>query len=121
MSKLRVCILTGTYPPARCGVGDYTELLAGALVAGGVEVSVVTSSYLGTPPSSGDPTILPVVKNWSLKRAGIVLRQILRTRPDIVHFQFPTAEYYPHRLFDLLVPLIKLWPRRIRIVVTLHE
>jgi glycosyltransferase involved in cell wall biosynthesis len=52
---------------------------------------------------------------------GRVLRSILRTQPDIVHFQFPTTEYHSHRLFDLLVPMIKIWPRSIKVVVTQHE
>jgi glycosyltransferase involved in cell wall biosynthesis len=121
MASLRICIVAGTYPPAHCGVGDYTELLAGAMAARGAEVSVITSAYLKTPPASGNPKVLPVAKEWSLKNAANVLRQIMATKPDIVHFQFPTAEYYPHRLFDLLVMLVKFWPSRKRVVVTLHE
>src|SRR6516164_803690 len=98
MANLRICIVAGTYPPAHCGVGDYTELLAGAMAARGAEVSVITSAYLKTPPASGNPKVLPVAKDWSLKNAGNILRQIMATKSDIVHFQFPTAEYYPHRL-----------------------
>lgn len=120
-SGLRICVLTGTYPPARCGVGDYAELLSTALAARGARVSVVTSAYLGTPVRAGNPAVLPVVNNWSLTRAMGVLRHILRCQPDIVHFQFPSTEYFAHKLFDLLVPMIKLWPRRIRVVVTFHE
>jgi len=121
MSFPRICMVTGTYPPARCGVGDYTELLSNALASRGAEISVITSAYLGTPCRSGNPTVLPIVKDWSLLNASRVLRNILRTQPDIVHFQFPTTEYHPHRLFDLLVPMIKIWSRSIKIVVTQHE
>lgn len=118
---LRICLVSGTYPPARCGVGDYTERLALALVDRGAKVSVVTSSYLGTPPSAVNPTVLPVVDSWAMGSGLKVLRSILRTQPQIVHFQFPTTEYYAHRLFDLLVTMLRLWPNPAKVVVTLHE
>ena len=121
VSPLRICLVSGTYPPARCGVGDYTERLAESLVDRGAEVSIVTSSYLGTQHSGANPTVLPVVNSWEIREGVKVLRHILRTRPQIVHFQFPTTEYHSHRLFDLLVPTVKLWPYSPKVVVTLHE
>jgi len=121
MSSIRVCVVTGTYPPARCGVGDYTQLLSDALASRGAKISVMTSAYLGIPYRSGNPEVFPSIRNWSIANAATVLHSILDTEPDIVHFQFPTTEYHSHRLFDLLVPMLKLWPRSIRVVVTLHE
>src|ERR1700674_4381276 len=121
MRPLRICLVSGSYPPAHCGVGDYTERLAEALVDRGVEVSVVTSAYLGTQPRASSPTVLPVVNSWAIGEGLKVLQSILRTRPEIVLFQFPTTEYYAHRLFDLLVPMLRLWPKRTKLVVTLHE
>jgi len=121
MKPLRVCLVSGTYPPSHCGVGDYTELLAEALAERGAKVSVVTSSYLGTKPCLSNPTVLPIVNSWELSGILNVLQCILQTRPDIVHFQFPTTEYHSHRLFDLLVPLLRLWPKAAKLVVTLHE
>jgi glycosyltransferase involved in cell wall biosynthesis len=121
MKQLRICLVSGTYPPSHCGVGDYTELLAEALADRGAEVSVVTSSYLGARPRGGNPTVLPVVRSWALSCALKVSHCILQTRPDIVHFQFPTTEYHSHRLFDLLVPMLRLWPKPSKVVVTLHE
>jgi len=118
---LRICLVSGTYPPAHCGVGDYTEMLAEALVDRGADVSVLTSSYLGSQPRSANPQVLPAVKSWGMPEAFKVLRFILKTRPDIIHFQFPTTQYYAHRLFDLLVPVLRLWPKRSKLVVTLHE
>ena len=118
---LRICLVSGTYPPARCGVGDYTERLAGALVDRGAEVSVITSSYLGTQPRAANPAVLPLVDSWEMRAAPRVLLRILQTQPQIVHFQFPTTEYYSHRLFDLLVAMLRLWPGPTKLVVTLHE
>lgn len=121
MRPLRICVVSGTYPPAHCGVGDYTEMLAEALTDRGADVSVVTSSYLGSRPRSGNPRVLPIVNSWELVGALKVARSILQTRPDVVHFQFPTTQYYAHRLFDLLVAMLRLWPKRPKVVITLHE
>lgn len=118
---LRICLVSGTYPPARCGVGDYAELLAHALAEKGAHVSVVTSGYLGIASSSANPEVHPVAAKWSVRNAWTILREILRAKPDIVHFQFPTTEYYAHRFFDLLVPLTRFWPGSRRVVVTFHE
>ena len=114
-------MVTGTYPPARCGVGDYAASLCDALVARGAQVSVVTSAYLGTSRRSGNPAVLPVVKSWSLLNTGQALAEILRCRADIVQFQFPTTEYAAHKLFDLLVPLTKGLRPSSQAVVTFHE
>src|ERR1700704_5215228 len=98
-SSLRVCVVTGTYPPARCGIGDYTALLCTALADSGAHVSVITPGYLGAAYREGNPTVLPAVNNWSMRNAARLVRSILGCAPDIVHFQFPTSDYY---LFHVL-------------------
>lgn len=118
---LRVCLVAGTYPPARCGIGDYTGLLAERIARTGAAVSVVTSSYLGTFHQDGNPAVLPVVESWSVTRAWKVLSAILKARPDVVHFQFPSTEYPGRVLFNLLVPMIKLLRERVTVLVTFHE
>ena len=111
--RMRICLVSGTYPPAHCGVGDYTENLAQAL-ADRADVSVVTSSYHGTPESTINPTVLPVLSRWSIGAGARVLQHILRTRPQIVHLQFPTTDY-------LMVPMLRVRPYPSKLVVTLHE
>ena len=113
---LRVCIVTASYPPARCGVGDYTALLSTALASNGTHISVVTSGHQGTVCRDGNPTVLPVVHNWSLLNVARVIRAILKCKPDIVHFQFPTNGY-----FDVLVPILGVLPKGPKVVVTMHE
>jgi glycosyltransferase involved in cell wall biosynthesis len=118
---MRICMVCGTYPPAPCGIADGLRILAEGITARGAEVSVVTSSYLGVTPNCGNPTILPVVNNWGLSNAFRVVRSILATQPDVVHFQFPNNEYRRRILFNLLVPLVKMARPSTRVVVTFHE
>ena len=50
---LRICFLTGEYPPDEGGVADYTRCLAEALVERGVEVDVVSGRF-GSADGVGD-------------------------------------------------------------------
>lgn len=118
---VRICMVCGTYPPARCGVADGLRILSEGIAARGAEVSIITSSYLGISCDRGNPTVLPVVRSWSLTNTRQVLKAILSTSPDIVHFQFPHTEYKKRVLFNLLVPMLKLARNTTRVVVTFHE
>lgn len=93
---MRVAMLTGSYPPEVCGIGDNTHVLVKALRERGVEVSVVTNS------------------TWRLRDAQTLLRRLDALAPDIVHMQYPTVGYgaglAPH-LVSLRRPS----------VITLHE
>ena len=42
---MKVCLITGEFPPMRGGVGDFTNELGKALVKLGVEVSIVIAAY----------------------------------------------------------------------------
>jgi glycogen synthase len=41
---MRICLVTGEYPPQQGGVGDYTHELATALAALGADVTVLTNA-----------------------------------------------------------------------------
>lgn len=114
-------MISGTYPPAHCGVGDYTALLCDNLAAKGVDVTVLTSSFLGTPPRSTGPTVRPVVGGWSPWHAPEIVGHLRDSRAEIYHFQTPTA-VYGHRLMPhLLIPFHRRLVGRGKVVVTLHE
>lgn len=114
-------MITGAYSPARCGVGDYTHELCNSLAAAGVEVTVLTSSYLGTQQNDHNPRVCPKVGSWSLIGGLKTLRTILAIPSDICHFQMPSQEYQ-HRLWPfLLIPLVKALAKPKKVIVTFHE
>ncbi len=91
---MRVVLVTGTFPPAICGVGDYTSRLEMALTSAGVRVEIVTG------------------RDCSLKNIHALV-SCLRHEP-IVHIQHPTARYdlrLGPQVLSLAVPP----------VVTIHE
>lgn len=95
---MKVALVTGSYPPMACGIGDYTAKLAEALTASGVNVDVYAADI-----------------DWSLLKAKQLASKIAATTPDVVHVQYPGTGY-GHKLGPQALSLL-LKP----CVVTLHE
>lgn len=93
---MRVVLITGSYPPDTCGVGDYTFRLVSELQACGVIIKVITKY------------------DWKLANIFDIIKQIRSFNPDIVHIQYPTIGYE----YGLAPQALSvLWPS----VITLHE
>lgn len=115
---MRVLLVTGSFPPMTCGVGDYTHALAAALSAQeGVAVGVVTSAGAERDPA-GRFEVFPVAGSWTRRDLSAVRTVVRSWRPDVVHFQFPTQGYLGNLAWGL--PLL-LGLGRHRIVQTWHE
>lgn len=112
-------LITGSFPPMHCGVGDYTCKLAGALAEkADLCVTVLTSRGAETP-KAGSFEVQPVMRSWTMKDAPSAIGAIRRWAPDIVHIQYPTQDYRDGSLPSLL-PLIASFMGR-KIVQTWHE
>jgi glycosyltransferase involved in cell wall biosynthesis len=94
-----VLMVSGSWPPEACGVGDYTERLCRELEAGGI--SVVRLS---------DPRLSHIYSRDVVRRAT-------QARCDLVHIQYPTAGYGRSYTPAALPAAIRDKP----VVVTLHE
>jgi glycosyltransferase involved in cell wall biosynthesis len=90
-------MVTGSYPPKACGVGDYTNSLVGALRTIGCDVDVMTD------------------RDFKLFNARNLAKEISLKKPDIVHIQYPTSGYGS----DLGPQMLSVLMRGC--VVTLHE
>lgn len=92
---MRVLIVTGSFPPDRCGVGDYTASLYRKLaVDPRVEVAVLTSARGPLQePVADEPNVFRSMRSWRLDQAGALLRVVREWAPDIVHIQYPTQGY----------------------------
>ncbi len=114
---LRVALLTGSYPPEPCGVGDYTRHLAQHLAA---RDGMTIEAWVGTAwPGDPDPRIRRVIDpSWwtTLRNIRSALREF---QPHVIHIQYPT-QGYKRRFLPWILPLL-LRVHAVRIVATWHE
>jgi glycosyltransferase involved in cell wall biosynthesis len=116
---MRVLLVSGSFPPLACGVGDYTASLARALAkVPGLQVGVLTSS--GVEPVDGASLqVFPIMPSWRLTDASRFNGFLREWSPDVVHIQHPTQGYGAGRL-PSLIPLLAA-ARGARVVRTWHE
>lgn len=118
---MKVLLVTGSYPPMHCGVGDYTERLAVALVHHTeLEVSVLTSTTSASRPPAGSPAVHAIISTWHMKGLHHVAAAVRRIGPDIVHVQFPTQGYEALN-GPALIPCLARMLLRVPVLVTWHE
>lgn len=118
--NMRVLLVTGSFPPMRCGVGDYTYSLAEALaVDPDIHVGVLTSISGGEMSKAAGIEVFPVTKNWSFFEALKVIKTILHWSPDIVHVQYPT-QGYGNGFLPWVLPMISFLMGK-KVVQTWHE
>lgn len=117
---MRVLLVTGSFPPGRCGVGDYSFRLARALAANPeIEVGVLTSVSAEAGPIFTDFEVFPVIDKWRPTQALKIVNVIRGWRPDLVHIQYPT-QGYGKAFLPWLLPLICFSMGK-KVVQTWHE
>lgn len=123
---MRICIVSGSFPPLPCGIGDSSKLLADELTRGGHRVTVITSRS-SVPPAGGSALGYMVersVASWGLLGVPGVAGLVARSRPDVVVVQYPTSSY-GRQLGIFLLPMALRWGvRRWRVgcvLAIIHE
>ncbi|HDQ26623.1 MAG TPA: hypothetical protein ENN43_07780, partial [bacterium] len=118
--RLKVLFIAGSYPPALCGIGDYTALLVRELSAR-ISAHVLTSSFYNTKEDKSRIKVYPVVGAWKIKNLKKIMGTVSGIRPDIVHIQYPSAAYKKNLLFNFLPLIIKISNPRVKVISTFHE
>jgi glycosyltransferase involved in cell wall biosynthesis len=120
-------MITGSYSPMLCGVGDYANKLVNALRnTGKLNVDVLTSEEVSKNYFQHD-YIKSVIPEWGFACIAKIIKSILDISPDIVHIQFPTQGYagsYAPYFIPIIsrlcgVPVVQTWhesPTRIRFI-----
>jgi glycosyltransferase involved in cell wall biosynthesis len=116
---MRILIITGSFPPMKCGVGDYTSCLAEALAKEAVDVAVLTDIGACANASTKMYEIFPVVREWKFSAFFEIVKIIRHWKPDIVHIQYPTQGYGKSFFPFMLPPLLFFF--NVKIVQTWHE
>ena len=118
---MKILLVTGSFPPMHCGVGDYAARLSIELARDPkIQVSVLSSKIDPLPPSEPAIRVLRTVSTWESAVIGEFRRVAHQVRPDLVHVQFPTQGY---NTADGLVAIVRETRQRLRlpVVATLHE
>lgn len=103
--SIRLLLITGSYPPMKCGVGSYTQRLAKALTEyGGVRVSVLTDFRASDQPLVDGVDVVPIIRGWNVSDLFNIAKYIKKTNPNIIHIQYPTQGYSGR--IPVLLPLL---------------
>lgn len=123
-AELILMVITGTWPPMACGVGDYTFMLCENLAQRGFHVHVLTSKKDRPDLQHKSRPRLEVhdrIDNWSWSMLRTTGRAIAELKPDVINFQWPTAAYGRSLAVNLLPFYLRKRFPHIPLITTLHE
>ncbi len=116
-------MVTGDYPPALSGVGDYAYHVAQALAARGRTVRVLTTARPDVPAeSAGTPVaVCRKVAAWTAGDLPRLLESLDRRKPLLVNIQYNCPATYGRRLMINVLPAaLRCVRRNVRTIVTMH-
>jgi len=116
---MKILILSGAFPPDKCGVGDYTSKLYDALLKTKVDGDIYLLSSHELLKNGKRVSLRPKPLLWNFFEVKQIIREIKQINPDIINLQFPTARYRMSVSILFLVFFLK--QLGFRIVTTLHE
>ena len=117
---MKICLVTGSFPEMRCGVGDYTRCLANELIKAGQQVTVLTSDQKEVR-KIGELELRPEIRSWRSFNLWRILRELDRINPQIVHLQYPSLGYGRGLAPNLLLPVLPLHDLHLRPAKALHS
>lgn len=116
---MKICFIVGAFPPMKCGIGDYTNLLAEELVKMGHEVTIITSAnakYI----NKNNFKVKNIVDKWDNSAKDIIIKTIRDIKADVVNIQYPSNEY-KKGIFMNILPMILKKKCKVKVVETVHE
>jgi glycosyltransferase involved in cell wall biosynthesis len=117
---MRILLVSGSLPPMKCGVGDYTAHLAKAIArCENMSVGVLTDAAATPIPSDFEFEVFPLAHSWRMADIAPIASVVRRWRPDIVNIQYPTQGYGSGYLPWLLPALFRI--ANVPVVQTWHE
>jgi glycosyltransferase involved in cell wall biosynthesis len=130
---MKVCFLTGEYPPMQGGVADHTAHLAHHLIELGLEACVLTSrkadassqpqaSNLQSPISNPQyPVVYPTIAGWSWRCWRQIGRFLAEQHPDVLHIQYQAAAFELGGWVNWLPWWLRRRHDRPKVIVTFHD
>lgn len=118
--SVKILMVTGSFPPMKCGVGDYSFSLVKSLTQyKDIHIGVLTSESAARSTESSKVDVFPIISKWSFSEIFKVLNLVRRWRPGIIHIQYPT-QGYGRGLLPAVLPLVGFFCG-LKVVQTWHE
>ncbi|MGQ9626362.1 MAG: glycosyltransferase [Anaerolineae bacterium] len=118
---MKVCLITGEFPPMQGGMGDFTSEVGKALAKLGAEVSVITSVKGQGHGISESLAVHPLIVSWGWRSWGPILRALKRESPHVVNIQYQAAAYGMHPAINFLPLRLHFFKNKPKVVVTFHD
>lgn len=119
LAKIKLMMVSGSFPPIRDGIADYCSRLCREL-AGSEKLTIdLITSVRSQDPSVTGLSVHPLVSSWSWAGLPGILKAYRRLKPDIVHIQYPSVSYKRHLMPNLLPLFLRLAGAE-NIIITLH-
>lgn len=120
--RMKVCIISGSFPKMECGVGDHTFQLCNYL-QNRTEINIITSAnkLIMTNVPFINTTVYPIIEKWKWREIVKIIKLIRKIKPHIVHIQFPARGYEKSISMHIITLILRLFCRKSKIIVTLHE
>lgn len=111
-------MVTGSYPPQPCGVGDYTHRLVAELRRAGVAVSVATTA---DTKRTENEVLAAELTNWSARSWRRALRGVPAGSFDLMHVQYPGRFYGFTPSQSLMTFIARSVAPELPRILTVHE
>lgn len=111
--KPKVLYISGSWPPVKCGVGDYLYKLTQNICS---DWSLITSSV-----ANGGGNVFNIVSKWKFGDWNIIKSKIIDINPDIIHYEYPSTQFGRKPFPNFLPRYIKKYFPQIPLFATIHE
>lgn len=111
--KPKVLYISGSWPPIKCGVGDYLYNLTQSINS---DWALITSSVA----DRGD-NVFNIVPSWQFSSWSLIKNKIIEINPDIIHYEYPSTQFGRKPFPNFLPRYIKKHFPQIALLATIHE
>ncbi len=102
-------MISGSYPPMKDGVDDYTQKLFEALQEQlGDAISLITTETVLSKGSRDERGPWGFVPRWDCRATRVIIRALREVRPDAVYIQYRTHGYEKRPEINLLPLILKM-------------
>lgn len=119
--KVKVCMISGSYPPIQDGVGDGVQMLLKKMSSQDNNIDMFLLTSQDVHGESGKELIYSIIRKWNWTSLPKIMSVIKLHKPQIVHIQYPTVRYGRHPMINFLPLLLKILTKDVKIILSLHE